>query len=118
VRKRAFGSLKYEHLHSHEITDGPTIAVEAERYRQVFNTVRPHEALDMARPAERYLAPVRPRTPTPQPSTQPSPNPANFVTRDTIPRVTMLRRAAAYSRRLPSGSVTLSRTSASIRVRS
>ena len=29
VRERAFGSLKYEHLHRHEITDGPTIAVEA-----------------------------------------------------------------------------------------
>jgi len=63
VRERAFGSLKYEHLHRHEITDGPTIASEAERYRQVFNTVRPHEALGMARPAERYLAPVRSRTP-------------------------------------------------------
>jgi hypothetical protein len=71
VRERAFGSLKYEHLHRHEITDGPMIAVEAERYRQVFNTVRPHEALGMSRPAERYLSPVpdrshlSPSTPTP-----------------------------------------------------
>jgi transposase InsO family protein len=56
VRERAFGSLKYEHLHRHEITDGPMIAIEAEAYRQVFNHVRPHEALGMARPAERYLA--------------------------------------------------------------
>jgi transposase InsO family protein len=71
VRERAFGSLKYEHLHRHDITDGPMIAVEAERYRQVFNTVRPHEALGMSRPAERYLSPVpdrshlSPSTPTP-----------------------------------------------------
>jgi transposase InsO family protein len=65
VRERAFGSLKYEHLHGHDITDGPMIAVEAERYRQVFNTVRPHEALGMSRPAERYL-------PSPRPSTCPT----------------------------------------------
>ena len=58
VRERAFGSLKYEHLYRHEITDGPSVAREAERYRQIFNHIRPHEAIDMARPADRYLAPI------------------------------------------------------------
>jgi putative transposase len=78
VRERAFGLLKYQHLHRHDITDGPMIAVEAERYRQVFNTVRPHEALGMSRPAERYLSPVpdlplTPSTPTPsQPENLPT----------------------------------------------
>ena len=61
VRERAFGSLKYEHLHRLEIADGPSIAVEAETYRQVFNHVRPHEALGMDRPIRRYLTePIRP----------------------------------------------------------
>lgn len=52
VRERAFGSLKYEHLYRLEIDDGQTLAIEAERYRQVFNHIRPHEALGMRRPVE------------------------------------------------------------------
>jgi putative transposase len=52
VRERAFGSLKYEHLYRLEISDGPSLAVEAETYRQVFNHIRPHEALHFARPIE------------------------------------------------------------------
>jgi putative transposase len=55
VRERAFGSLKYEHLSRHEITDVDVLAREAEHYRHIFNTIRPHEALDMRRPAEVYL---------------------------------------------------------------
>jgi transposase InsO family protein len=52
VRERAFGSLKYEHLYRMEISDGPTLATEAEAYRQVFNHIRPHEALGLRRPVE------------------------------------------------------------------
>ena len=52
VRERAFGSLKYEHLYRMEIDDGQTLAAEAERYRHVFNHIRPHEALGMQRPIE------------------------------------------------------------------
>lgn len=52
VRERAFGSLKYEHLYRLEISDGPSLAVEAEAYRQIFNHIRPHEALGYARPIE------------------------------------------------------------------
>lgn len=64
VRERGFGSLKYEHLYRQEITDGPMIADEAEAYRQVFNHVRPHEALGMATPAQRYLTPAGRAIPT------------------------------------------------------
>jgi transposase InsO family protein len=55
VRERAFGSLKYEHLYRHEIDDGYTLGLECERYRQLYNTIRPHEALAMRRPLEAHL---------------------------------------------------------------
>jgi transposase InsO family protein len=55
VRERAFGSLKYEHLYRLEIDDGHTLGLEAERYRELFNQIRPHEALAMRRPLEIYL---------------------------------------------------------------
>ena len=57
VRERAFGSLKYEHLYRHEIPDGPSLAFEVEAYRQIFNRIRPHEAIGMQRPLDRYLRP-------------------------------------------------------------
>ena len=57
VRERAFGSLKYEHLYRHEIDDLPTLAAEAERYRQIFNHIRPHETLGGHRPIEVYRDP-------------------------------------------------------------
>jgi putative transposase len=55
VRERAFGSLKYEHLYRLEIDDGHQLGVEVERYRQLFNQIRPHEAIAMRRPLELYL---------------------------------------------------------------
>jgi putative transposase len=55
VRERAFGSLKYEHLYRLEIDDGHTLAVEVETYRQLFNTIRPHEAIGMQRPLDVHL---------------------------------------------------------------
>jgi putative transposase len=58
VRERAFGSLKYEHLYRLEITDGMMLADEAEHYRQIFNTIRPHEALEMRRPTDVYLSAI------------------------------------------------------------
>lgn len=64
VRERGFGTLKYEHLYRHEISDGPTVAREAEAYRQVFNHIRPHEALGMATPAQHYLTPADRAVPT------------------------------------------------------
>jgi transposase InsO family protein len=55
VRERAFGSLKYEHLYRHEIDDGHQLGLEVERYRQLFNTVRPHQTLHGRRPLHVHL---------------------------------------------------------------
>jgi putative transposase len=55
VRERAFGSLKYEHLYRLEIDDGHQLGAEVETYRELFNTIRPHEALAMRRPLEVHL---------------------------------------------------------------
>jgi transposase InsO family protein len=57
VRERAFGSLKYEHLYRTEIETLQDLAREAEAYRQVFNHVRPHEALNFHRPVEVHRNP-------------------------------------------------------------
>lgn len=57
VVERWFQSLKYEHLYRHEIDDGPGLADEVERFLDVYNTRRPHEALDFALPIDRYLRP-------------------------------------------------------------
>jgi putative transposase len=63
VRERAFGSLKYEHLYRREIETLQDLAREAEAYRQVFNHIRPHEALDFYRPIEVHHDPkLKPRT--------------------------------------------------------
>ena len=55
VRERAFGSLKYEHLYRHEIDDGHDLGLHVERYRQLFNTVRPHQTLAGHRPLDVHL---------------------------------------------------------------
>ena len=55
MRERAFGSLKYEHLYPEELTDGVMLADEAEHYRQIFNRIRPLEALGIRRPTDVYL---------------------------------------------------------------
>jgi transposase InsO family protein len=65
VRERAFGSLKYEHLYRHEIDDGHQLGVEVERYRQLFNTVRPHRSLAGRRPLDVHLNPTQ-TPPTPK----------------------------------------------------
>ena len=55
MRERAFGSLKYEHLYRHEIDDGHQLGIEADRYRELFNTVRPHQTLGGRRPLDVHL---------------------------------------------------------------
>ena len=57
VIERFFQSAKYEHLYRHEIDDGQALAEHIDRYLSVYNQVRPHEALDFARPLDRYLRP-------------------------------------------------------------
>jgi hypothetical protein len=58
-----------------EIETLPDLAREAEAYRQVFNHIRPHEALDFHRPIEVYRDPSlnpQPKIQNPQPSRQES----------------------------------------------
>lgn len=55
VRERTFGSLKYEHLYRQEIDDGHQLGLEVELYRQLFNTVRPHQTLAGRRPLDVHL---------------------------------------------------------------
>lgn len=62
VRERAFGSLKYEHLYRHEIDDGHTLGLQVESYRQLFNEIRPHEAIGMRRPLDVHLEAINDRT--------------------------------------------------------
>lgn len=67
VRERGFGSLKHEHLYRHEITDGVQLAAQTQAWRQIFNTVRPHEALAMRPPAlVQHTAQHRPPPASPQ----------------------------------------------------
>jgi putative transposase len=47
--------LKYEHLYRLEIDDGFDLGREVETYRQLFNTIRPHEALAFRRPLDVHL---------------------------------------------------------------
>jgi transposase InsO family protein len=75
VRERAFGSLKYEHLYRLEIDDGHQLGQEVETYRQLFNTIRPHEAIGMRRPLDVHLEAVNePQTiKSTEPETLPTP---------------------------------------------
>lgn len=58
VRERGFGTLKYEQLYRHDITDGIELARHVEAQRQIFNTRRPHEAIDWRFPHDAYLSAV------------------------------------------------------------
>lgn len=68
MRERGFGTLKYEQLYRHDIDDGIDLARHVEHQRQIFNTRRPHEALDWRFPRDVYLT-----TPPnfPRPETEP-----------------------------------------------
>jgi len=55
--ERFFGAIKYEHLYRHDISDGQDLAEHADRYLDVYNAIRPHEALALTRPLDTYLAP-------------------------------------------------------------
>ena len=56
VVERFNQTLKYEHLYRLEIPDVISLAEEAEAFRQLYNTIRPHESLDFATPVTAYLA--------------------------------------------------------------
>lgn len=65
--ERFFGAIKYERLYRHDIADALDLASHIQDYRTIYNSIRPHEAIDMARPLDHYR-----QTPTTQPSTQES----------------------------------------------
>lgn len=65
VRERGFGTLKYEQLYRHDIDDGIDLARHVEAQRQIFNTRRPHEALDWRFPRDVYLS-ATPNFPNPE----------------------------------------------------
>jgi putative transposase len=50
-----FGTLKYDHLYRAIIGDGDALAVEINRYRQIYNAIRPHQALGDRTPRDAYL---------------------------------------------------------------
>lgn len=56
VVERFNQTLKYEHLYRLEIPDVIALADEAEDFRHLYNTIRPHESLDFATPVTAYLA--------------------------------------------------------------
>jgi putative transposase len=50
------GSLKYEHLYREEIPDAQTLGEEVERFREIYNRIRPHESIDFLTPLVVHLA--------------------------------------------------------------
>ncbi|WP_187683277.1 integrase core domain-containing protein [Nocardia wallacei] len=46
VIERFFGTLKYEHLFRGVIADGDALDMEIHRFRVIYNTIRPHQAID------------------------------------------------------------------------
>lgn len=56
VVERFNGSLKYEHLYRLVIADVIALADETEAYRELYNAIRPHEALGFATPLSQHLA--------------------------------------------------------------
>lgn len=57
VVERFNQSLKYEHLYRHEITDGQDLQEHVERFLDVYNRIRPHEAIDFETPLSVFLRP-------------------------------------------------------------
>jgi putative transposase len=70
VVERWTGTLKYDHLYRIEVPSGHDLARECESYRNLYNQVRPHEALAFATPESAYRA---------QPSSPPRPVPGRFA---------------------------------------
>ena len=62
VIERFLGAVKYEHLYRRDITDGLELAAQVRACQKTYTTIRPHQAIAMARPIDRYR-----QTPTTQP---------------------------------------------------
>lgn len=55
VIERFFGTLKYEHLYRAPIDDGGALAMEAARFRDIYNRIRPHQSIGDRTPRAAYL---------------------------------------------------------------
>lgn len=60
--------MKYEHLYRAPIDDGGALAMETARFRDIYNRIRPHQALDDRTPRQAYLdtrrsVPLKARSP-------------------------------------------------------
>jgi putative transposase len=55
VIERFFGTLKYDHLYRAPIADGDALAMEINRYRHIYNTIRPHQTLHDRTPLAAFL---------------------------------------------------------------
>jgi putative transposase len=66
VVERFNQTIKYEHLYRLEIPDVITLVDEAEDFRHVYNTIRPHESLAFATPITAYLAHPEPHLSKPE----------------------------------------------------
>jgi transposase InsO family protein len=53
---RLFRDFGDERLRRGPINDGDALAVEVNRFRQIYNTIRPHQALHDGTPRDAYLA--------------------------------------------------------------
>jgi len=69
--ERFFGALKYERLYRHDIGDGVELARHVRDYRTIYNSIRPHEAIAMARPLERYRQTPTTNIPDPESVSEP-----------------------------------------------
>ena len=56
VVERFNGSLKYEHLYREDIHDAVTLSEEVQRYRAIYNGIRPHESLGFLTPRSVHTA--------------------------------------------------------------
>ena len=54
--ERFNGSLKYEHLYREEIPDATTLTEAVERFREIYNRIRPHEAIGFLTPLAVHLS--------------------------------------------------------------
>jgi putative transposase len=55
VFERFFGTRKYEHLYRVLIDDGGALAMETDRFRDIYNRIRPHQSLGKRTPRQAYL---------------------------------------------------------------
>lgn len=58
VIERFFETLKYEHLFRGYIGDGDALDMEVHHFRIIYNTIRPHQAIQDRTPQQAYLNPI------------------------------------------------------------